>query len=256
MNLQELTLILSIGISAAFGATLGILRSKIFASKVHNILYFFFYFLSLVLFGFAAYTATCFWAESKIIIIVSIIAAVALVLTTRFLLILKDTYSTNELDPIVNKWTSSADNSEIKLFGGDLSFFGQGANNMDVNAQYTYLRSLGFNHILILCEVPNDNTKRIRYGKILSDMPTAELKFYNPDKADMRVRGRIIKVQGVNKLLVYTKVQSGIYQAIETDMANSNGALYSSIWDLVWHLATPPSSEQIQNFKQLYQGGS
>src|SRR5690606_18030227 len=125
-----------------------------------------------------------------------------------------------ELDPIVNKWTSNADNSEIKLFGGDLSFFGQGPNNMDVNAQYTHLRSLGFNHILILCEDPNDNIKRIRYGKILSDMPTAKLKFYNPDKADMRVRGRIIKVHGVNKLLVYTKVQSGVYQAIETDMAN------------------------------------
>jgi hypothetical protein len=45
-----------------------------------------------------------------------------------------------------------------------------------------------------------------------------------------------------------------MYQAIETDMANSNGALYSSIWDLVWHLASIPSNEQVQNFKQLYHG--
>jgi hypothetical protein len=256
MKLQDLTLILSVGISAALGATLGILRSKIFASKIKSFLYFFFYILSGLLFVFGIYTAVCYWQESKILVILSVASSVGLTAATWFLLVFKDTYTTSELDPIVNKWTSNGDRNEIKLFGGDLSFFGEGPNNMDANVQYTHLRSLGYNHILILCEVPNDSIKKIRYGKILSDMPAAELRFYNPDKADLRVRGRIIKVHGVNRLLVYTKIQSGIYQAIETDTANSNGALYSSIWDLVWHLATIPAIDQAQNFKQLYQGRS
>ena len=83
-------------------------------------------------------------------------------------------------------------------------------------------------------------------------MPTAELRFYNPEEADLRVRGRIIKVNGVDKLLVYNKIKSGKYQAIENDTSNSNGALYNGIWELVWSLAKQPTPEQIGMYKGLF----
>jgi hypothetical protein len=55
-------------------------------------------------------------------------------------------------------------------------------------------------------------------------------------EAESRVRGRIIKVDGVNKLLVFIKIRPGIYQAVETDTGNTSGALYNNIWDLAWSL--------------------
>lgn len=253
MELDDLRFLLTTGISASIGASLGILRSKLFATKVNSVLYYFFYILAIILFLFAVYTTIIFWKEAKIIVIVAFISSVCLAAATKYIIVIKDTYTTSELDPIVNKWTSNGDRNEIKLFGGDLSFFGGDPTKMSSNSQYSQLCDRNFNHVLILCEAPNDNIKRIRYGKILIDIPGAELRFYNPEKADLRVRGRIIKVQGADKLLVYTKVKSGIYQAIETDTGNTNGALYSGIWDLIWDLAKVPSPEQIDNFKQLYQ---
>lgn len=249
---KDLTLLLSIGISAAIGATLGILRSKIFASKIKTTLHYSFYVISGLLF-LSAITAIFISSSTSVtVIIVSFVASIGLAAATRFLLVVKDTYTSKELDPIVNNWTSSADKNEIKLFGGDLDFFGKEPSLMDSNSQYSHLRSQAFNKVSILCEAPNDSMKKIRYGKILVDMPNSELRFYNPKEADLRVRGRIIKVNGVNKLLVYIKIQSGIYQAVETDTGNSSGALYNNIWELAWSLATKPSDDQLESFRKLF----
>ncbi len=59
-------------------------------------------------------------------------------------------------------------------------------------------------------------------------------------------------ISGVEKLLIYSKIKSGKYLAIETDTANSNGALYNNIWKLIWSLATRLSSQQKTEYKDLY----
>lgn len=81
-----------------------------------------------------------------------------------------------------------------------------------------------------------------------------ELRFYEPENADLKVRGRIIQVQGVTKLLMYTKIRSGIYQSLETDTANSNGALYNNIWELAWALALKPMQQELDSYKLLFKG--
>ncbi len=166
----------------------------------------------------------------------------------------KDTYNTPQLDPIVNDFTSSADTSEIKLFGGDLNFLGNSPNEIDKNAQYSHLRSMTFRRVLILCEEPVSLIQMIRYGKILDEVNGSELRFYNPERADLRVRGRIIKVNGSDKLLMYNRIKSGVYKAIETDTANSNGALYGNIWELTWSLASQPTEDTKKRYISLFKG--
>jgi hypothetical protein len=79
-----------------------------------------------------------------------------------------------------------------------------------------------------------------------------ELKFYNPEIADLRVRGRMKEVQGVMKLLMYTKVEQGKYETIETDVACTKGALYKNIWNLIWSLANELNSTQKDEYVNLY----
>lgn len=186
--------------------------------------------------------------------IFSILSGILVLVSTKKILDKKQIFNSNELDPIVNDFTSKADKNEIKLFGGDLNFFGNSPQEIDVNKQYTHLRSLQFHRILILCETPNNQIQRIRYGKILSELYGSELRFYNPREADLRVRGRIIRMDGSTKLLMYNKERSKVYRAIESDTSNTNGALYNNIWDLVWQLATRPTSEDVAVFINLFQG--
>jgi hypothetical protein len=188
------------------------------------------------------------------IFIFSILSGFLVLISTKRILDKKQVFNSNELDPIVNDFTSKADKNEIKLFGGDLNFFGNSPQEIDVNKQYTHLRSLQFHHVLILCETPNNQIQRIRYGKILSELHGAELRFYNPKEADLRVRGRIIRMNGSTKLLMYNKERSKVYKAIETDTSDSNGALYNNIWDLVWGLAAKPTPEEMTAFVNLFQG--
>lgn len=165
---------------------------------------------------------------------------------------IKTVFATDELDPIINSFTSKGDKKEIKLFGGDLNFFGNSVIEIDGNNQYNHLKAQHFKRILILCEAPKKSLEtKIRYGKILTDMPNTELRFYNPDRADLKVRGRIIEIQGVSKLLMYNKIESRLYRALETDTANSSGVLYSNIWNLVWELAIQPEQSELDSYKGL-----
>ena len=75
-------------------------------------------------------------------------------------------------------------------------------------------------------------------------MKNVELRFYNPNEADLRIRGRLKTFQGVEKLLIYSKIEPKKYHAIETDTANSNGALYNNIWKLAWSLASRLNSKE------------
>jgi hypothetical protein len=181
-------------------------------------------------------------------------SGILLLIFTYLVLDKKFVYKTSELDPIINDFTSLADKTEIRLFGGDLNFFGNALIDMDQNKQYNHLKSLGFKKISVLYEEPRNSVTQIRYGKILYEMNSVEMKFYNPDEADLLIRGRMKTLNGVEKLMIYSKIESGKYQTIVTDTANSNGALYNNIWRLVWSLANKISNQQKSEYTKLYVG--
>lgn len=164
----------------------------------------------------------------------------------------KNVYSTDEAGPKINEFTELADTNEIKLFGGDLNFFGKSQSEINSNSQYIKLRTKEFSRINIICEEPRSLETRLRYGKILTDLPQTELRFYNPEHADLRIRGRIAKVSGSSRLLMFSKLKPKTYQIIQTDTSNSSGAMYENIWKLVWDLATKPTEKEISSFKKLY----
>ncbi len=261
MEFNHVTTILLAGASIILGALFGALRSKIFSAKTKSKLHYPFYLLATIIFSISILSVIVKWKDffmpnwyGIIVVIIAFVSSISLFLLTKKHLVVKDIFNTSELDPIINKFTNSADKDEIKLFGGDLNFLGNSPSDIDLHPQYITLRSLRFKNIHILCEKPSDNSIKIRYGKILHDMPQAQIRYYDPDKADLKVRGRIIKINGSIKLLMYNKIQSKIYQAIETDTANSNGALYNNIWDLVWSLAKAPDAKDKQQYIDLFLG--
>lgn len=54
-------------------------------------------------------------------------------------------------------------------------------------------------------------------------------------------------------LLIYSKVQSGKYQALELNTAEKDGALYSHLWSLIWELADKPTLEQLSEYRNTYE---
>jgi hypothetical protein len=241
------------------GAFFGVLGSRMVAINDRTGWKWAFYSIAIVVFASGIVYAIAFRNElntnSSIGIVLSIVFAALTIFFTKKFLDVKNVYRTVELNPIINQFTEMADKNEIKLFGGDLNFFGNSTNEIDIHPQYTKLRALQFNKVSILCEEPNNPNKMLRYGKLLVEIPNVELRFYHPEEADLRVRGRLIKVNGVDKLLMYNKMGAGRYRTIETDTANSNGALYNNIWDLVWSMAIKPEPEQVQSYIELFKTG-
>ncbi len=85
-----------------------------------------------------------------------------------------------------------------------------------------------------------------------NDLPHVKLRFYNPPKADLFIRGRLKTLNNVTHLLIYNRIKSGVYEALEIDTANSKGALYNLLWGLIWDIAEEPVKEQIDEYKRLY----
>jgi len=234
------------------GTVLGAILNKIFASLDKNRLYWFFYGYSILCGCFLAYSAVATsYAAINGTWYFTLICNLALVAITRFYLKKKNIYKTSELDNVINDFTGKADKDYINLLCGDINFFGDGPNEMDKHAQYTYLRTARFKEINILCFPPKNNSERIRYGKILADMQGVKMRYYQPNEANLSLRGRITRYQGGDRLLMYFKISKQTYQAIETDTANSNGALYKNIWNLIWDLAKVPDQAELQQFMDL-----
>lgn len=82
-------------------------------------------------------------------------------------------------------------------------------------------------------------------------MQGVKMRYYQPNEANLSLRGRITRYQGGDRLLMYFKISKQTYQAIETDTANSNGALYKNIWNLIWDLAKVPDQAELQQFMDL-----
>lgn len=270
MILDDAIKILLAGASLCLGSYLTALRSKITTEKIKNRLHYAFYVVTGVFFFGSILTLAYYWNSllyavnengeenidpnyfALIIICLCITASVFLFLFTRKHLIGKHQYKTPELDPIVNKFTTNADKNNIKLLAGDINFFGNSPKDMDSNSQYDCLKKEGFREIHILCWKPKTADEKLRYGKIINDLPQATLKYYNPPQADLRIRGRLKTLNNVSHLLIYKKVQSGIYEALVTDTANSDGAMYNHLWNLIWELAQDPSPEELSEYKDLY----
>jgi hypothetical protein len=241
----------------SWGAFFGALGNKLVGDNYSSNWKYAFYFLAVL--ALAAGIVGLIVVQDKnmwdwITLITLIVSGPAVFAFTFGVLDKKTIYPSSDLNPVVNRFTEHADKSEIKLFGGDLDFFGKTPSDMDVNKQYSVLKSLNFKRVLILCEQPRDNSTRIRYGKIMHEISGAEIRFYHPDEADLRVRGRMKKVDGVERVLIYSKQKSGYYEAIETDSGNSKGAMYGNIWYLVWTLANRPDQSELSGYINLFRG--
>jgi hypothetical protein len=237
---------------AAFGTVLGAGLNKIFSIKEKNHWYWLFYIFAVVCVICLIWTLVAtkgevlgfFWYFT-------LISTVILVLVTAYVLKTKNQYQSAELDPVVNSFTEKADKQFINLLCGDVNFFGTHPTEMDKNSQYNFLRSAGFTQICIMCYPPRTSSDRIRYGKLLTDLPQTEIRYYHPNNANLSLRGRITKHQGIDKLLMYFKISGKTYQAIETDTSTASGALYRGIWNLIWDLGSKPTDNEVKEFKEI-----
>ncbi|MEQ9297809.1 MAG: hypothetical protein RIF33_04560 [Cyclobacteriaceae bacterium] len=251
--------ILATTLSISTGILLGAIGNKLVSSKERSGWIFAFYILSLIVLLVPVYLVIVDFSTLKqwpqlLLPFMTFAGGVGIFIFTKRILSVKDIFKPDELTPKINELTEIADKSIIKLFGGDLDFFGSSPKEMDLNSQYSTLKAAGFNKIFIICETPgtNDTTTMVRYGKILTEISGVELKFYNPEQADLRVRGRILKQNGSDRLLMFTKIASKRYKALETDTADSTGALYGNLWDLIWSLANTPKDEKIEEYRSLF----
>lgn len=101
----------------------------------------------------------------------------------------KDTVGRIRLDILIRKFTKNADtNSPIKIFGGDLNFFGKVAdrkNSVYKNKQYNQIKKMGFRNIQILCRKPKyeykeDEGEKLLIGLLLTELQEkVSIRFYN-----------------------------------------------------------------------------
>ena len=246
------------------GAFLTAVRGKMTSAKKKNTLHWIFYLISGIVILASVIGAIAFWKElfpfdnqqkfnwNRIVVIfIAFISGFLLLWFTNKNKKGKYQYKTSELDEVVNQFTRNADKHNIRLLAGDLNFFGNTPQEMDQNKQYQCLKSEKFRQIQVICFRPTNIQERVRYGKLLSEM-RIEVKYYHPQDADLNVRGRMKKLGRVTHLLIYNKVASGEYEALELDTADSHGALYDHIWNLIWQLAESPTAQEIQEYKELY----
>jgi len=265
MNLDDTIKILLAGSSLCLGAYLTAMRAKITSSKIKNNLHFVFYIVTGLFFILAIISLMFYWNNlffennqlkpnyfDLVVISACILSSILLFIFTNKNLVGKYQYKTSELDPIVNKFTKNADKDNIRLLAGDINFFGNSSSEMDSNVQYKCLKEESFRVIQILCWRPKNNNEKIRYGKIINDFPQVQIKYYKPLKADLKIRGRLKTLNNVTHLLIYNKIQSGIYEALETDTANANGAMYNHLWDLIWESAEDATQEELQEYGKLF----
>ncbi|CAN5526045.1 hypothetical protein BH10BAC5_BH10BAC5_04580 [soil metagenome] len=265
MEYDNLIKLLLVGFSLCLGSYLTALRNKISSIQIRNKMHFVFYILCVVIFVNASiaiifYFKNVFYTGDKfqpdwfavVVILFCFVSSVLLFNFTRKYLVGTHQYKSKDLDPIVNKFTRDADKKNIRLLAGDISFFGKYPRDIDNHSQFKCLKEQGFKEIQILCLEPTKNEEKIRYGKILHELPQIEFRYYHPAKADLLVRGRMKTLNNVTYLLIYNKIESGIYEAIETNTANLSGALYTHIWNLIWELAEIPSNTKLTEYTKLY----
>lgn len=259
MSLDNTLKILLAGGSLAGGAFLTALRAKLANTRKKNWLHVSFYIVSVVVIIAAILTLIFNWNDvfrpdwyAIIVISIALIFGFLLIWVTKKFLAGKHQFTIEELNPVVNEFSRNADKGNIKLLAGNLDFFGSSISDIDNHPQYRFLLNESFRQIHILCTSPVSDNDKMRYGKILTDLPKAILKYYNPEEADLKVRGRIKTLNNVTRLLIYSKIVPGRYEALELDTADSSGALYRNLWELIWKTADAPSQETIDEYKTIF----
>lgn len=256
MDFENFIKLILAGGSLTLGAFLTAVRSQLNSSKKRSSLHIIFYIVSGIVISSTLICVYKNWNDLNtfgiIVLILADLSSIALIWFTKKYLAGKNHYTTKSLNPIVNKFTANADKNNIKLLAGDINFFGNTPLEMNSNSQYNCLLETSFRRIQILCFEPQNNIEKIRYGKILSDLNGVEFKYYHPQEADLLIRGRMKTLNNVTHLLIYNKISSGIYEALETDTANSNGALYNHTWNLLWRVSKEPTQAQLSEYRQLY----
>lgn len=259
--LENLLKLLLAGGSLTAGAFLAALRAKLASTKQKNLLHLGFYILSGIVIVGVLITMYLFckgclsrpdWYSITVMAFATISSLLLIWWTYKFLAG-KHQYTTKELNPIVNAFSKNADKGNIKLLAGNLDFFGKSIKEIDLHPQYICLKEEAFRQIQILCTEPNSNDEKMRYGKIITDFSTVQLRYYMPLSADLNVRGRIKTLNNIVMLLIYKKVKSGIYEAIPLDTAETEGAHYNHLWNLIWELAYVPTQEQLDEYRNIYQ---
>lgn len=258
-TLENLLKVLLAGGSLTAGAFLTALRAKLANTRQKNWLHISFYVVAAVVIAGTVYTGISFRSEilkpnwfAIIVLVVALVFSCALIWVTYKFLTGKYQYSVTELNPVVNYFSRNADKGNIKLLAGNLDFFGKSEQEIDKHSQYICLREEGFREIQILCTAPVSNQDKMRYGKIITDFPTTKLKYYRPPMADLKVRGRIKTLNNVTRLLIYSKIVPGKYEALELNTADTDGALYTNLWDLIWELAEAPTEMQLNEYRKFY----
>jgi hypothetical protein len=232
MELESLLKLLLAGSSLIAGAYLTALRAKLANTKQKNLLHISFYIVSGIVITGAIVTVIFYTADifkpnwfALIVLSLSFIFSIALISVTYKFLAGKYQFTVKELNPVVNEFSRNADKGNIKLLAGNLDFFGKTEIEIDHHPQYICLKEEGFRQIQILCTEPVSMDDKMRYGKIITDFPTVQLRYYKPPYADLKVRGRIKTINNVTRLLIYSKVTPGRYQALELNTAETDGAL-------------------------------
>ncbi|TDH18249.1 hypothetical protein EXU57_24025 [Segetibacter sp. 3557_3] len=258
-SLDNLLKILLAGGSLTAGAFLTALRAKLANTKKKNWLHISFYILATVIIIASIITGFVFRSEiakpnwyAIAVLTIAIISSVLLLWVTRKFLAGKHQYTIEELNPVVNAFSKNADKGNIKLLAGNLDFFGKSLSEIDCHPQYICLKGEDFRQIQILCTEPVTNEDRMRYGKIITDFETVQLRYYRPSSADLKVRGRIKTLNNVARLLIYNKVTPGRYEALELNTAETDGALYSHLWGLIWEIAKEPTPTELAEYRHLY----
>jgi|GEM_PF-1251842 len=258
-SFDDLLKVFLAGGSLTAGAFLTALRAKLANTKRKNWLHLSFYIIaSLVLFG-ALIFLISYWERIRephwfaiIVLASAVVFSIALIWVTKKFLAGKYQYTISELNPVVNSFSINADKHNIKLLAGNLDFLGKSVAEIDQHPQFLCLKAEGFQQIQILCTRPVSNEDKLRYGKIITDLPSIQLRYYKPIEADLKVRGRIKTLNNVTRLLIYSKVSPGRYEALGLNTAETDGALYTHLWNLIWELAESPSNEQLEEYKRFY----
>jgi hypothetical protein len=251
--------VLLAGGSLTAGAFLTALRAKLANTKQKNWLHVSFYIVSTIVIVGAITTILLFWKDitkpdwfAIIVLSIATISSLLLIWVTNRFLAGKHQYTIEELNPVVNAFSKNADKGNIKLLAGNLDFFGKSKREIDNHPQYQCLKEESFRQIQILCTEPISKEDKMRYGKLISDFPSVQLRYYKPPSADLKVRGRIKTINNVTRLLIYSKVTPGRYEALELNTAETDGAHYSHLWNLIWELADIPTPEQLREYTNIY----
>jgi hypothetical protein len=178
--------------------------------------------------------------------------------TLYFMTRRKDRFSTHELNPMIIKFTSDADDELLRLFFGDINCFGDTPSTIEQHPQYQQLKQLQFKRVLILCERPQKTDQKVRYGKLLTDFQDVRIKHYNTTTArDIGVRGRIKKVgpANVDHIQLYRGARhdgNKCWAAVERDMNHSDCLLYVKLWEMLWDNADPSADSEVREWRKLY----